>query len=124
MMPVWPPADHIQNISKPSPRNDATASYESYLYLDSKGNIQPKPSAQDLQAAVCRLEKTGADCPDETAKRDAICYTRKYGNKATIRADISKNSATTFLWNFETGKGKVVNQRGTMNTPITATLAK
>jgi hypothetical protein len=74
-----------------------------------------------LDPALCALEKQGSACADGSSGGERLQYASNSNGKVTIGMDTSDGGRVTFLWNYETGEGKVVNQRGSMNAPITAT---
>ncbi len=68
---------------------------------------------------LCKIMKKSAACPIGYGKGDIRYASHASSGKVTITIKPTDDSKISFLWNFETGIGKVVNQRGTLNAPIT-----
>lgn len=67
---------------------------------------------------LCKIMGKSAACPIGYGKGDIRYASHAESGKVTITIEPTGDSKITFLWDFETGVGKVVNQRGSLNAPI------
>lgn len=68
---------------------------------------------------LCKIMGESAACPIGYGSGDIRYASHADSGKVTITIEPTDDSKITFLWDFETGVGKVVNQRGSLNAPIT-----